>query len=216
MDNRHDLRRSWLSGAILVVLLTTPFTIVPSFGADTLSEDGVRAAYLYRFAGYIDWPAEDAARPEFTIDVLGSPGTANELRRLLANHSIKNRTASVREISSPRDLGDAQMLYLGAGYADMIRGLAPRPGVPAVLIVTNEDGGLASGSAINFVQIERNIRFEVSMAAAQRWGLKISSELLSVAVRVQVASPRSAITCARPINDAPIFAPCRRSRESLG
>jgi hypothetical protein len=214
MDNCHHFPRSWLKDAILVALVTIPWAIVPSFGADTVTEDSVRAAYLYRFAGYIDWPPADAARQGFTIDVLGSPGTASELRRLLANHSIKNRTAVVREISSLQELGEAQILFLGAGNADMIRGLAPHPGVSAVLIVTNEDGALASGSAINFVRIERNIRFEVSLAAAQRWGLRISSELLSVAIRVQVASPRSAVTCPHSIDEARTFASCRASRES--
>jgi YfiR/HmsC-like len=214
MDNCHFLPRTWLRDAILVVLVTISWAIVPSFGAGIVTEDSVRAAYLYRFAGYIDWPPEDAARQGFTIDVLGSPGTASELRRLLADHSIKNRTAIVREISSLQELGDAQILFLGAGNADMIRGLAPRPGVSAVLIVTNEDGALASGSTINFVHIERNIRFEVSMAAAQRWGLRISSELLSVAVRVQSASPRSAMACPHPIDEALIVAPCRGSRGS--
>jgi len=214
MDYRNHTARSWLSDASLFVLLA--MVIVPSFGADTVPQDAVRAAYLYRFAGYIDWPAQDAALPDFTIDIMGSPGTADELRRLLAKHSIKDKQAQVREIASLQDLGDAHILYVGTGYADMIRGLAPRPGRPAILVVTDEDGALAAGSVINLIQVERNIRFEVSIAAAQRWGLKISSELLSVAVRVQAPHPQSAVMCPRAVPDAMSIVQCRRVRESLG
>jgi hypothetical protein len=52
-------------------------------------------------------------------------------------------------------------------------------------LVTDDNGGLSDGSAINFLTIDRNVRFEISLSAAERWGLKISSELLSVAIRVQ-------------------------------
>jgi hypothetical protein len=192
MSRRRSIEGKWLSGALLAALLVAQVAVLPASNAETVSEDAVRAAYLYRFAGYVDWPTEIPVTDTFTIDVVDSPVTASELRRLLANHAIKDRSARVREIASLKDLQNAQMLYVGAGHADMIRGLGPRPGLTALLIVTNEDGGLATGSVINFVPVDRNIRFEVSMGAAQRWGLKVSSELLSVAVRVQAPLPRSA------------------------
>ncbi len=53
-----------------------------------------------------------------------------------------------------------------------------------MLLVTDEEGGLNAGSALNFLTIDRNVRFEVSLTSADRWGLKVSSELLGVAVRV--------------------------------
>jgi hypothetical protein len=53
------------------------------------------------------------------------------------------------------------------------------------LLVTAEEGGLGDGSVINFLTVDSNVRFEVSLAAAERWGLKISADLLGVAVRVQ-------------------------------
>jgi hypothetical protein len=56
-----------------------------------------------------------------------------------------------------------------------------------MLLITDEEGGLSHGGAINFLMIDHNVRFEVSVTAAERWGLKISSELLGVAVRVQGA-----------------------------
>jgi hypothetical protein len=62
-----------------------------------------------------------------------------------------------------------------------LTGITSRP----VLVVTENDRGLDQGGEINFLLVDRRLRFEVSLLAADRAGLKISSELLSVAVRVR-------------------------------
>lgn len=53
-----------------------------------------------------------------------------------------------------------------------------------MLVVTDEEGGIDAGSTINFLTLDRRVRFEVSLTAASRARLKISSQLLTVAVRV--------------------------------
>ena len=63
--------------------------------------------------------------------------------------------------------------------------------------VTDEDDGLNQGSVLNFVTVNRRVRFEVSLTAADRLRLKISSELLAVAVRVRGA-PRHSARSERP------------------
>ena len=152
--------------------------------AEPASADAVRAAYLYRFAGYIAWPDPGAADTPFVIDVLDAPAMARELRRILSQHVIHGHATEVREISSLRELGDAQILYVAPGHAQVLRELRPerRSGL---LLVTAEEDGLSDGSVINFLILDSNVRFEVSLGAAQRWGLKISADLLGVAVRVQ-------------------------------
>ena len=176
-----------LTGTALIGLLAVSALVAPANAAESYSEDAVKAAYLYRFVGYVDWPERGSVNAPFVIDVMGSPGVARELRRLLPGHLIHNRIAEVREIASIRDRGDANMLYIGAGHGDLLRTLSPAEGVPAMLLITDEEGGLSHGGAINFLMIDHNVRFEVSVTAAERWGLKISSELLGVAVRVQGA-----------------------------
>jgi signal transduction histidine kinase len=63
---------------------------------------------------------------------------------------IDNRVAQVREITGAQDLGKPQVLYAGPGRARSLRALLAAAGSPAVLSVTDEDGGLAAGSAVNF------------------------------------------------------------------
>jgi hypothetical protein len=181
-------------GAILTV-----FAAIPVLGAPPYSEDSVKAAYLYRFTQYIEWPDAVPSDLPFTIAVLDAPDVAAELRRILPGHRIKNSMAQVREIARVQDLGSAQMLYIGSAQIDRVRatiaGLQARP----VLIVTDAERGLAAGSVLNFVMVEHRVRFEVSLSAADRSRLRISAELLGVATRVETPDHQSGI--AKSLND---------------
>jgi YfiR/HmsC-like len=153
----------------------------PAVAAD-YSEDVVKAAYLFRLAGYVDWPG-GADRGDFVIAVLGSPAMARQLGGLAGGHLINNHPVRVREAASVRDIADPDILYVGAGRAQALRSWRPAAS-RSTLIVTDEEGGLRDGGMLNFLTIDRRVRFEVSLTAAGQAHLKISSELLGLAVRV--------------------------------
>jgi hypothetical protein len=146
--------------------------------------DAVKAAYLYRFAAYVQWPSEAMAQSNFTIAILCGEQIAEQLRPVVAGHVINGLPAQVRQLRRLSEVDGAQMLYVGPScsreLAVSLSALAARP----ILIVTDAEGGLQDGATINFISVSQHIRFEVSLAPAQRSGLKISSELLSVAARV--------------------------------
>jgi hypothetical protein len=174
---------------MVLTLLTAVCAMSPAArpvnAAESYSEDAVKAAFLYRFTSYVDWPSQAAADPQFTIAVLDADGVAAELGRLLQNRQIQNRPAQVRSIKNLRELAGAQMLYIGGSRRDdlhrLISSVAGRP----VLVVTNQDGGLDAGSSVNFLLIDQRVRFEISLDAAQASGLRVASELLAVAIRVR-------------------------------
>lgn len=157
----------------------------PTNAAESYPEDAVKAAFLYRFTGYVDWPAQAAADPQFTIAVLDADGVAAELGRLLQNRQIQNRPAQVRSLKNLKELDGAQMLYIGGSHRDDLRRLISSVAGRPVLVVTSADGGLDAGSSVNFLLIDQRVRFEISLDAAQGSGLRVASELLAVAVRVR-------------------------------
>lgn len=189
--------KDWSRGrSMLLLAVCVLFAAASPLRADApFAEDAVKAAFLYRFTGYVDWPPEALTSPQFTIAVFGAEGVARELERTIAGHELKNRMATVHRIQSLREVGDAQILYVGAGHARELRSVISLIGSHPVLFVTDEDRGLDTGSAVNFLVVDRRVRFEVSLAGAERAGLKISSELLSVAARVQGGHLRSDILC---------------------
>jgi hypothetical protein len=158
------------------------------------SEEVVKAAYLFRLASYVDWPG-GADKGDFVIAVLGSPPMARQLAGLAGTHLIKNHAVQVREASSLRDIADPDMLYVGSGRADSLRSWKPAAS-RSTLIVTDEEGGLRNGGMLNFLTIDRRVRFEVSLTAADQAHLKISSELLALAVRVFGVPQQSRKPCA--------------------
>jgi hypothetical protein len=158
-------------------------------------EEAVKAVFLYRFAGYVTWPASTANAPQFTIAVLGEENVAEQLKGLLPEHPIQGRPARVATIQGIGQLGDAQMLYIGAGVTGklsvFIQALKDRP----VLIVTDQPGALEEGSTVNFLIEQQHVRFEISTVAAKRSGLLIGSDLLAVAERVKTGDLRGRSLC---------------------
>jgi hypothetical protein len=191
MDMARQLPRSVSTTAALFGLAALWAVASPAHAADSYSEEAVKAAYLYRIAGYVHWPEQMPPDSRFTIAVLGSPGVARELRHLLPGHLVYNRQVQIREVTGPKDLGRPQILFVGTGRAVSLRELIPSQGLRYTLLVTDEEGGLEAGSSLNFLTIDQRVRFEISLAAADRSGLKISAELLGVAVRVHGSAKQS-------------------------
>jgi hypothetical protein len=164
--------------------------------AAVFSADAVKAAFLYRFASFVEWP-EDAPGGPFVIAVAGADEVASQLDDLLPRVNVNGRAAQVRRVSKPADLDGVHILYVGPESMSRTRALRTAALDRPILIVTDDEHGLDSGGVINFVEAERNVRFEISLLAADRARLKINSALLSVAARVE-RRPQAWTSCADP------------------
>lgn len=153
-------------------------------GAEEALEASVKAAYLYKFLGYVDWPAGTFASPDapHVVGVVGADDVHAELLRLVAGRQVNGRGLVVKRIASGDSLDGLQVLYIGraARASALLPQLAGRP----VLAVTDVPSGLVEGSALNFVLVQGRVRFEASLPAAERAGIKLSARLLAVAERV--------------------------------
>lgn len=144
-------------------------------------ETSVKAAFLLRFAEYVQWPAPPAG--DFIIAVLDRSDMAGQLQQL-AGRPLLGKPVQVRSIRTPEEAAGAQILYVGAYRMRNLRTALQTSAGQGLLVVSDQEDGLANGSAINFLLANGRVRFEVSLQAARRAGLGISAELLSVASRV--------------------------------
>jgi hypothetical protein len=155
--------------------------------ADALeaSEASVKAAFLYKFAAYIEWPPTAFASPTapFTFGVMGQDDVATELERLVSGRQWSGHPLAVKRVSGDSFAG-LQMLFIGRGASDRLGSVVRAAQLPGLLVVTENEKGLAYGAAINFVLQEDHVGFEVAPEAAERNGLRISSRMLAVARRV--------------------------------
>ena len=162
-------------------------------GRESHLERNVKAAFLYKFLGYVDFPEADtpAIGEPFVIGVLGAGavagGVADELRRICAR-GMNGRAVEVRRLRQSQAAGKLHLLFIaGDDAADVDRALASVRHAP-VLTVTQTPGSARSDSVITFRVVDDRVRFDVSLEAADRANLKLSSRLLAVAYKVQRAS----------------------------
>lgn len=183
----HALIRRWLT-----VLLWLSGLFSSSYAAaqpDDVSpgEIQIKAAFLYKFTGYVEWPKssfKDTNSP-ITIGVVAADEIADELRHMVSGRTMQSRPLTVIEISKESDLSGVHVLFIGrdanARLARLIEAVRQRP----ILTVTDIPDGLDRGGMINFVIAKRRVQFEIAVDAAEKAGLVLSSRLLSVALRVK-------------------------------
>ena len=178
-----------LAGAVLLgfALLASPGAIGQARAPAT--ERGVKAAFLYKFLDYVEWPAGTFARPDqpLVIGVLGADDLQSELADAVRGRTVGDRPVEVRRVRPGEPLNGLHVLFVGLSEHTRIATIARSPQGRGLLIVSESDDALDLGSTINFVIQEGRVRFEVALPAAERAGIKLSSRLLAVAQNVRMA-----------------------------
>ena len=185
--------RHWLLALAASIALLALFcfnAVGAQSGAAANLERNVKAAFLVKFLGYVDYPEHAAPAPgePLVIGVLGDDAVAEELGRITAGRAMNGRQVSVRKLHQGDAPGQVHLLFIAEDNAsDIERALASVRQMP-VLTVTETARNLRQDSVINFRVIDEHVRFEVSLEAAAKNNLKLSSRLLAVAYKVQRAS----------------------------
>jgi uncharacterized protein DUF4154 len=175
----------WRNTVVRVVLLASCLCVSAGAQAAVFSADAVKAAFLFRFASFVQWPADLSAEGPFVIGVFDGDPIAGQLDRLLPGMAVRGQPAEVRRITKPAELDGVRILYVGSDSGIRARAVLAKAVTMPILLVTDRDVDFDDGGIINFIDAPRNVRFEVSLLAADRARLTIDSALLAVAARVQ-------------------------------
>jgi hypothetical protein len=168
--------------AALVALLACLASRTPALAQPAAAEYELKAAFLYNFAKFVEWPEGGAAAEPLCIGVVGEDPFGPTLDRLLAGKTIHDRPITIRRFASVEAVTSCQLLFVSAATAPTIpRETYCRPGV---LAVGESDDFLAAGGVIAFTMEGNKLRFSVNVAAGERAQLKLSSQLLKLARRV--------------------------------
>jgi YfiR/HmsC-like len=155
----------------------------PEARAENLSsrEYEIKAAYLYNFIKYVDWPSYGDT---ITIGVLGGNPFGTALAPLNGK-IVKGRRLLIKELGSVRDAQKCQIIFVSSSEKSRLQEIFENLKSARVLTVGETQGFASSGGIINFVEENNKVRFEINADAARRTGLNISSELLKLAKLVK-------------------------------
>ncbi len=150
--------------------------------ASGISEDEIKAAFVFNFARFVEWP-ENKSAEEIMVGYIGSQPLSGNLD-LLKGRMINDRVINVRPFSE----GNAalfDLVFISASEfarkPEILDLFHERP----VLTISDAPDFINSGGMIGLIIVDKKVRFEINHAAALSEGLKISSQLLSLARRVQ-------------------------------
>lgn len=179
----HGLLRILLLGlAALLLNAALVQTCLGQSQAEVL-EYRIKAAFLCKFAHYVEWPPQAFARADspIVIGVVARDAVADEISRTAAALSVDGRPLRVLRLHPGDPMADVHLVYVASSensrLAETLAAVKGRP----VLIVTESSQAVALGSMINFVVVDDKVRFDISPHAAESSRLKISARLLSVA-----------------------------------
>jgi hypothetical protein len=145
------------------------------------AEYGVKAAFLYNFAKFVDWPPNAFPERRFNLCILGDDPFGRLLDDLVTNDSVDGRPIAVQRRARAADLESCHILFVGRLEHEHRREVLATLRGTAVLTVGDADGFLADGGMVNFFLEANRVRFEVNRAAVDQSPLKMSSKLLRVA-----------------------------------
>ncbi len=154
-------------------------------------EQQVKAAYIYNFGSFIDWPVQAFVAPDspLQIGVMESDALADQLVRTVAGRKVHGRPLAVRKLRRTDPIDGLQLLFVGRVSKPQLAEILAAGKRHPMLLVTEAEGALGQGSMINFVVADERLRFEVALRTAEQSGLSISARLLAAALKVENRTP---------------------------
>jgi hypothetical protein len=168
-----------LTARVIAILLLAPMTVA----AQDVTEPALKAAFIYNFARFTEWPADAMANgAPLVLCVLGDPAIGGALERAVEERTLAGRSIGVSQAApGGRSLAGCHIAYVAgvtaSEAAKVVAGLRDAP----VLTISEVEGFTKMGGIAQFFFENGQLRFDVQLASAKRARLQISSKLLALA-----------------------------------
>jgi hypothetical protein len=187
--SRNSLPRGLLRGSVFIALTILLALHVLDLEAQTSkpTEYEVKAAYLYNFGRFVEWPSRPGApqTQSFDICLVGQDRFGAALNNTLADETIAGKSVAVKRLQTPQDATTCQILFISASEEYQLKHILTVLNGSSVLTVSDMPEFSRRGGMVQFIVDGSRVRFEINLASAERVGLTLSSELLKLAVNVR-------------------------------
>ena len=151
------------------------------------SEYQVKAAYLSNFGRFVEWPSRVPVGEDqpFYVCVLGEDPFGPILDAALAGETIQHAPLTARRIASPHEAGSCRIIFISGSLEAQLRTVLAALDGASALTVSDIPQFARRGGMIELVLVAKKVRFEINLAAVEKAGLGLSSELLKLAVSIR-------------------------------
>ncbi len=166
-----------------LLILTLSTAVSAQSGASVITEYEIKAAFLYNFAKFVDWPEEIAGTDsgKIYIGVLGQSPFGGVLEKIVQDRRIDGRTIVIKEFKRLQELDFCHILYISNSESRRLRRIFGQLSKENTLTVGESNDFLTKGGVIRLVNKRNKVRFEIDLEAANKAQLTISSRLLKLA-----------------------------------
>lgn len=180
MSLRQPMSRT---STFMTCLLIFLFSCSPALAQETLPEYQVKAAYLFNFLKFVEWPEEAFPDPlaPIVIGICGEDLFGNSLPQVIIGKTVQGRDLVIHKYRAGEDMRGAHILFVGPSEKKRFPQILSSLHGVSVLTVADTEGFLEAGGMIQFVSENDRVRFAINVDAASRAKLKMSSKLLSLA-----------------------------------
>lgn len=167
----------------LLFLTLTSSILSPYVRAQTSDEYQVKAAFLYNFVKFVEWPAQAFAdnRAPIIIGVVGNDPFGAKIDQMIVGKIAHGRPLLLKRFPNLRALTFCHIVFICSSERNNLRQALAATG-PGVLTVGETEQFTQTGGIINFTIVNSKVRFEINHVAAEQAGLRISSKLLNLSL----------------------------------
>lgn len=174
----------------LIIAFLLPIFCTASVVRSQTTESGeyqLKAAFLFNFAKFVQWPANSFASPqsEFGICLLGDDPFGRSIDEVLHGKTIGEHPVMISRRKTPAEMTHCQIVFVSASEKNRLPEVLAALKGTSTLAVGETEGFAASGGTIQFTLEEQRVRFIINVDAAERANLQISSKLLALAKLVR-------------------------------
>jgi hypothetical protein len=155
-------------------------------GPPVSREYQIKAAFLYNFTKFVEWPPSRFATPEspIIIGILGDNPFGDVLETIVKDRRVNNRPIEIRLVATKAEAAAVHVLFSGAGHEQQIAAMRGLLQAQSVLTVGETPQFAASGGIIDFIVGDDKVRFFINAGSGDQAGLKISAQLLKLSIPV--------------------------------
>jgi hypothetical protein len=170
--------------ATILMLVSVVLTTGKSRAQDAPpSEYQVKAAFIFNFAKFVEWPAtafSDAKSP-LVIGILGENPFGEDLERIVHAKTLNQRSIEVKKnCQNAEEAKKCHVLFISTSEKKRLQEILSAVAGTNILTVSEMDGFIEAGGIINFFREGNKIRFQIDHATAKKSGLKVDSKLLGL------------------------------------